>query len=45
MAKRRKFTPFKAELVFEVISGGSSQAEVCRHHNLNENQLSQSTPP
>ena len=42
MAKRRKFTPeFKAELVFEVISGGSSQAEVCRHHNLNENQLSQ----
>jgi len=31
MAKRRKFTPeFKAELVFEVIRGESSQAEVCR---------------
>ena len=40
--KRRRFTPeFKAELVFEVLSGESSQAEVCRHHNLNENQLSQ----
>ena len=42
MAKRRNFTPeFKAELVLEVLSGGSSQAEVCRRHNLNENQLSQ----
>ena len=43
MAKRRRFTPeFKAELVFEVLSGGSSQAEVCRKpHNLNENQLSE----
>ena len=42
MAKRRRFTPeFKAELVFEVISGVSSQAEVCRRHNLNENQLSE----
>ena len=42
MAKRRRFTPeFKAELVFEVISGISSQAEVCRRHNLNENQLSE----
>ena len=42
MAKRRRFTPeFKAELVFEVLSGVSSQAEVCRRHNLNENQLSQ----
>ncbi len=42
MAKRRGFTPeFKAELVFEVLSGESSQAEVCRRHNLNENQLSQ----
>ena len=42
MAKRRRFTPeFKAELVLEVLSGGSSQAEVCRRHNLNENQLSQ----
>jgi len=43
MAKRRRFTPeFKAELVFEVLSGVSSQAEVCRRHNLNENQLSES---
>ena len=42
MAKRRNFTPeFKAELVLEVLSGGSSQAEVCRRHNLKENQLSQ----
>ena len=42
MAKRRTFTPeFKAELVLEVLSGATSQAEVCRRHNLNENQLSQ----
>ena len=42
MAKRRRFTrEFKAELVFEVLSGDSSQAEVYRCHNLNENQLSQ----
>ena len=42
MAKRRKFTPeFKAELVLEVLSGATCQAEVCRRHNLNENQLSQ----
>ena len=42
MSKRRTFTPeFKAELVFEVLSGTTSQAEVCRCHNLNENQLSQ----
>ena len=42
MAKRRTFTPeFKAELVFEVISGASSQAEVCRRRNLTETQLSQ----
>ena len=41
MAKRRRFIPeFKAELVFEVLSGVSSQAEVCRRHNLTENQLS-----
>ena len=31
MAKRRTFTPeFKAELVLEVLSGTTSQAEVCR---------------
>ena len=42
MAKPRRFTlEFKAELVLEVLSGVSSQAEVCRRHNLNENQLSQ----
>ena len=42
MAKRRKFTPeFKAEVVLEVLSGATSQAELCRRHNLNENQLSQ----
>jgi len=42
MAKRRKFTPeFKTELIFEVLSGATSQAEVCRRHHLNENQLSQ----
>ena len=41
MAKRRRFTPeFKAELVFKVLSGVSSQAEVCRRHNLSENQVS-----
>ena len=42
MAKRRKFTPeFKAEVVLEVLSGVTCQAELCRRHNLNENQLSQ----
>ena len=43
MSKRRRFTPeFKAEVVFEVLSGSSSEvSEVCRRHNLNENQLSQ----
>jgi transposase-like protein len=41
MAKRRKFTSeFKTELVLEVLSGASSQAELCRRHNLNEDQLS-----
>ena len=41
MAKRRKFTSeFKTELILEVISGATSQAEVCRRHNLNEDQLS-----
>ena len=42
MAKRRNFTPeFKAKVVLEVLSGATPQAEVCRRHNLNENQLSQ----
>ena len=41
MAKRRRFTPqFKAEVVIEALSGQSSQAELCRRHNLSEEQLS-----
>ena len=41
MAKRRNFTPeFKAEVVLEVLRGESSQAELCRRHNLSEQQLS-----
>ncbi len=41
MAKRRKFTPqFKAEIVIEVLTGESSQAELCRRHNLSQEQLS-----
>ena len=39
--KRRTFTPeFKAEVVLEALSGESSQAAVCRRHNLSEDQLS-----
>ena len=39
--KRRNFTPdFKAKVVLEALSGESSQAEVCRRHNLSEDQLS-----
>ena len=41
MAKRRSFTSeFKAEVVIEALSGQSSQAELCRKHNLSEEQLS-----
>ncbi len=41
MAKRRRFTPeFKAEVVIEALSGQSSQAELCRRHNLSDEQLS-----
>ena len=41
MAKRRRFTAeFKATVVLEVLSGQTSQAEVCRRHNLSEDQLS-----
>ena len=41
MAKRRKFTvKFKAEVVLEALRGESSQAELCRRHNLSENQVS-----
>ena len=40
--KRRNFTPeFKAEVVLEALRGESSQAEVCRRHNLSEDQLSE----
>lgn len=39
MAKRRRFTPeFKAEVVFEALSGQSSQAELCRKHDLSDVQ-------
>ena len=41
MAKRRRFTAkFKTEVVLEALSGQSSQAELCRRHNLSENQVS-----
>ncbi len=41
MAKRRRFAPqFKVEVVIEALSGQSSQAELCRRHNLSEEQLS-----
>ena len=39
--KRRNFTPeFKAEVVLEALTGESSQAELCRKHNLSDVQLS-----
>ena len=39
--KRRIFTPeFKAKVVLEALRGESSQAELCRQHNLSEEQLS-----
>ena len=39
--KRRTFTPeFKAEVVLEALTGASSQAELCRRHNLSDDQLS-----
>jgi len=41
MANRRRFTPqFKAEVVIEALMGHSSQAELCRKHNLSADQLS-----
>ena len=41
MAKRRRFTAqFKAEVVIEALTGQGSQAELCRRHNLSDNQLS-----
>ena len=39
--KRRTFTPeFKAKIVLEALRGETAQAEVCRRHNLSEDQLS-----
>lgn len=41
MAKRRRFTSqFKAEVAIEALTNQSSQAELCRRHNLSEEQLS-----
>ena len=41
MAKRRKFTAkFKAEVVLETLRGETSQAGLCRKHNLSDVQLS-----
>ena len=41
MAKRRRFpAKFKAEVVLEALNGQSSQAQLCRRHNLSENQVS-----
>ena len=40
--KRKRFTPeFKAEVVIEALSDESSEAELCRRHNITEEQLSQ----
>ena len=39
--KRRTFTPeFKTEVVLEALTGDSSQAELCRKHNISDEQLS-----
>jgi transposase-like protein len=40
--KQRTFTPeFKAKVVLETLRGETSQAELCRRHNLSEDQLSE----
>ena len=40
--KRSRFTPeFKAKVVLEALNVETSQAELCRHHNITEQQLSQ----
>ena len=40
--KRRRFTPeFKAEVVLEALNVETSQAELCRRHNITAAQLSQ----
>ena len=39
--KRRSFTPeFKAKVVLEALRSESPQAELCRRHNISEEQLS-----
>ena len=39
--KRRTFTPeFKAKIVLEALRGETSQSELCRRHNLSEDQVS-----
>ena len=39
--KRKTFTPeFKAKVVLEALRGETSQVELCRRHNLSEDQLS-----
>ena len=40
--KRKRFTPeFKAKVVIEALDVESSEAEICRRHNITEEQLSQ----
>ena len=40
--KRRNFTPdFKAKVVIEALNVETSQAELCRRHNITAAQLSQ----
>ena len=40
--KSKRFTPeFKAKVVIEALSSESSEAEICRRHNITEEQLSQ----
>ena len=40
MAKRKRRNFIKAEVVLEALTGESSQAELCRRHNLSDEQLS-----
>ena len=40
--KRRRFTPeFKAKVVLEALNVETSQAELCRRHNITAKQLAQ----
>ena len=40
--KRKRFTPeFKAKVVIEALNVESSEAEICRQHNITEAQLLQ----